>query len=237
MNEGLRSFRGALLSRPVAATDRPVLCYVKGGAASLMFDAGNSSRHAREVLGRLDLAGEARPDYVLVSHGHCDHWFGLSEFDSVALCSRKTMDLVRRRASQDWSSAEVGHRLARGEEDEITKTMLDAEYGVREGTIDLRLPDLAFEGRLDIDLGGTAAVAECLGGSHAEGSTVLFVERDGLLLLGDILYVRDGGREEVEALFERLFSYGAEAFVDSHVEGILTRSDMEKRREDIIGGR
>lgn len=229
--------RGALLSPPLDRTDRPSLCLVKGSASSLLFDAGNSSRHAREVLASLEREGAGGPDIILVSHGHCDHWFGLGEFDAVSACSGKTMEATLAKAALDWSSAGVRRRVELGDEHEMTMTMLEEEYGEREATIDLRTPDLAFDVRLRIELGGCGCLAECLGGSHDEGSTVLFVERDGLLLLGDILYARDRGEEAVDALFRKLYSYGADVFVDSHAALVMTAADMERRRADIIAGR
>src|SRR5512146_3341958 len=53
-------------------TDRPVLGLIRGTNRTLMVDAGNSPRHAREFLHVLDVNRLPVPDLIAITHAHCD---------------------------------------------------------------------------------------------------------------------------------------------------------------------
>lgn len=57
---------------------------------------------------------------------------------------------------------------------------------------DLRIvvPTETFTDRRVVDLGGVEAVIEHVGGDHAADSCVVHVPEDGVLFLGDCLYLR-----------------------------------------------
>ena len=53
--------------------------------------------------------------------------------------------------------------------------------------------DTLFEDGLDLELGGTTVQVRHVGGDHAGDSTVMYVQQDRLLFLGDALYESTGG--------------------------------------------
>jgi glyoxylase-like metal-dependent hydrolase (beta-lactamase superfamily II) len=61
-----------------------------------------------------------------------------------------------------------------------------------------------------------------VGGAHADDSTVVFVEPDGVLFLGDALC--DEVDERVEAA---VLAFGATQYVEGHHETVSTRAELE----------
>jgi glyoxylase-like metal-dependent hydrolase (beta-lactamase superfamily II) len=76
-----------------------------------------------------------------------------------------------------------------------------------------------------------------VGGDHSAESTVMFVEPDRLLFLGDALYeIPSGGymRAKLEPLVERVRAFDAEAVVIGHGETVLSRDELEKFIEEAL---
>ncbi|ESU33690.1 hypothetical protein G3A_05660 [Bacillus sp. 17376] len=63
---------------PISETDRPILGMVVGTERTLMIDAGNSENHANLFIDMLKEKGVDEPSYVVLTHWHWDHIFGLS---------------------------------------------------------------------------------------------------------------------------------------------------------------
>jgi hypothetical protein len=86
----------------------------------------------------------------------------------------------------------------------------------------IKMSDIVFEKRLIIDLGGLHCVVGHVGGDHPNDSSIIFVEEESTLFLGDCLgpsiysekwFYRS---EQVNALLSKLESYRAETYKDSH---------------------
>lgn len=86
----------------------------------------------------------------------------------------------------------------------------------------LRLPDILFEKKLELDLGGVSCEIHHVGGDHAGDSCYLYVREDKTLFLGDALgpSVYGGPRRYTSGEFLRLmdaaFHFDAHIFVESH---------------------
>lgn len=167
-------------------TDRPALGYIAGREASLMVDAGNSPAHAQLFLSQLRQEGLAAPDYVVLTHWHWDHCFGLSALSAISLCSSKTQEKLREMSAWGWSEEQMQKRLQTGQEIAFCHENILKEYSDRRH-ICVRAAELSFSGELSIDLGGRTARLLPLSNSHAEGSLAVFVPEERALLLGDII--------------------------------------------------
>jgi glyoxylase-like metal-dependent hydrolase (beta-lactamase superfamily II) len=99
--------------------------------------------------------------------------------------------------------------------------------------------DVVFDDHLDFDLGGVTVHVRHVGGDHASDSCVMHVEPDGLLFLGDCLYIDPSAgltAERALPLHEAVRSFEAEVFVDGHSETVFTRAELEELiREDQAG--
>ena len=91
---------------------------------------------------------------------------------------------------------------------------------------------------LDFELGGVRAQVRHVGGDHADDSTVVYVEPDGVLFLGDCLYEAPTGGYTVERatpLLAAVRSFAAVRFVEGHTETVLSRAELEKAIAEVTG--
>jgi glyoxylase-like metal-dependent hydrolase (beta-lactamase superfamily II) len=209
---------------PKGPPDRPCLCVVTGARRTLWLDAGSSERHTRELL-----AAAPAPDLVGLTHSDWDHVVGASALDCPVIAHELTAAALVRFATADWSDEGLDDRVAAGE-------LL--QWHVDDIRVELPSPrkvtivpaDIIFRERLDVDLGDVRVQLRHVGGDHAPDSTVMFVEPDRLLFLGDALYeIPSGGytKAKLEPLLTEIRSFDAEAFVLGHSETVLSRDELE----------
>lgn len=173
---------------PVSETDRPILGMVVGDEKSLMIDAGNSENHAHYFLEELSNRGLKRPDMVALTHWHWDHIFGLSALrDTVSISSLQTKEEMAKLIPLSWSDADLDHRVKQGTEIEFCATAIKKEF-VSHRDITITLPNVTFEGMLEMDLGGVTCILQHVGGDHAADSVVVYIKEEKILFLGDCFY-------------------------------------------------
>jgi glyoxylase-like metal-dependent hydrolase (beta-lactamase superfamily II) len=209
---------------PKAPPDRPSLCAVVGERRTLWLDAGSSEAHAQELL-----AAAPSPDFVALTHSDWDHVIGASALGCPVIAHELTAAMLLRLAEADWSDAGLDARVAGGELEQWHVDDIRIELpSPREVTI---VPaDLVFRERLDLELGGVRVGLHHVGGDHNAESTVMLVEPDRLLFLGDALYeIPSGGytKARLEPLVETIRSFDADLYVDGHSETVLSRSEVE----------
>jgi glyoxylase-like metal-dependent hydrolase (beta-lactamase superfamily II) len=80
---------------------------------------------------------------------------------------------------------------------------------------------------------------EHVGGDHAADSTVVYVEQDRLLFLGDSLYESTSGPKRTLTttrafpLVEAVLGFDADLFVEGHTETVMSRAEMAELITDI----
>jgi glyoxylase-like metal-dependent hydrolase (beta-lactamase superfamily II) len=214
---------------PPAPPDRPSLCAVAGERRTLMLDAGASAAHARLFLNGLAAEGVAPPSHVALTHSHWDHVFGASEFDLPVMAHALTAETLIELAAIDWSDEALDRRLAAGEVSAAhvahVKEELPAPREVR-----VAPADIVFRDGLDIALGGATVRVRHVGGDHAADSSVMYVEPDRVLFLGDSLYDSPNGTLTPEVVFplhDTVRAFGAELFVDGHSEAVIQPEELD----------
>jgi glyoxylase-like metal-dependent hydrolase (beta-lactamase superfamily II) len=80
---------------PDHETDRPVMAAIAGEQATLMVEAGNSVKHARQFLSALATKSVSPLRYVVMPHWHWDHVFGASETDVIVIATEETQRASR----------------------------------------------------------------------------------------------------------------------------------------------
>jgi len=210
---------------PVSETDRPILCVVAGDRKSLMIDAGNSEAHARSFLNELNVRNIRQPDIVALTHWHWDHIFGLSAVDMVSIASSHTKSAMEKLLPFDWSDEALDQRVREGIEIEFCANAIKLEYGAtREITV--TLPDITFEQRLEIDLGGVTCILQHVGGDHAADSIVVYIKEEKVLFLGDCIYadIYNGPRkltvDRTLRLLNALAEFDADTYILSHYKPV-----------------
>jgi glyoxylase-like metal-dependent hydrolase (beta-lactamase superfamily II) len=215
---------------PPGPPDRPSLCAVAGDRGTIWLDAGSSAAHAREFRSALAADGVAAPSHVVLTHSHWDHVFGATELRAHVIAQERTAAYLEQLAATDWSDEALDRRVAAGEASsqhaENVKAELPSPRDVR-----IAQAEIVFRDGLVLQLGGVRVQVRHVGGDHADDSTVVFVEPDGLLFLGDCLYEAPAGgytRERVGPLVEAVRGFGAQLFVEGHVETVLSGSEIDE---------
>lgn len=140
----------------------------------VVFDSLGTVPLAQKMLGLIRQITKQPIKYVIVSHYHADHYYGLQVFKDAG--------------AEIWA-----HRNARG----LTKTEAAQERfeqrkqdlfpWVDDGTRFLE-PDVYLEGDTDFKLGGGSFSIRHVGPAHSAEDVALFVKQDGVLYAGDLVF-------------------------------------------------
>ncbi|WP_445491263.1 MBL fold metallo-hydrolase [Niallia sp. 03133] len=219
---------------PVSETDRPILGMVVGQDKTLMIDAGNSEEHAYYFLDELSKRQITKPDFVALTHWHWDHIFGLSALpDAVAISSSKTKVEMQKLLPLVWSDEELDKRVEEGTEIEFCASAIKKEFHSHRN-VKIVLPQLTFEKKIEIDLGGETCVLQHVGGDHASDSVVVYIKEEKILFLGDCIYAniyaakRHHTSKEVLRLLEQLEKFDANTYILSHWRPITKEEFQEE---------
>ena len=216
---------------PDARTDRPILGAVAGGQATLIVDSGNSAAHARLFLNRLAKLSIAPPRFLALTHGHWDHVFGAATFNLPVIASSETRRKVAELAELDWSDEALDGRVEAGSEIAFCRDMIKRELPDRRGLV-LRAPEIGFDSRIELDLGGVTCQIVKVGGDHDPGSSIVYVVEDRLMFIGDCLgedYYHGPPHYTTSKLFpliELLLSFEAEITLEGHAPESITRQQL-----------
>ena len=216
---------------PVSETDRPILGIVAGSERTLLIDAGNSEAHANLFMQMIKEKGVDIPSYVVLTHWHWDHIFGLSALENmISISSRKTKQEIEKLRPLSWSNEEIDQRVAEGTEIEFCAKAIKLEFPDKRD-IKITLPVMTFEDQVEIDLGGITCILKHVGGDHADDSVVIYVKEEKILFLADSFYpdifsekdnyTVDGIRE----LLTNLEAFEADYYILSH-SGIMSKEQF-----------
>lgn len=207
---------------PVSLTDRHILGMVAGNNKTLMIDAGNSEDHANYFIQKTLGNENPSPDMVVLTHWHWDHIFGLPALpDSVSIASEKTRKEMEKLVPFSWSDEAMDERVREGTEIEFCAKAIKEEYKDHRD-IQVVLPDVTFDQRMEIDLGGVTCVVQHVGGDHAADSVIVYVKEEKILFLGDCIYPKMYAEKvhytvkETLRLLDELDAFDADMYIPSH---------------------
>ncbi|MBU8881253.1 MBL fold metallo-hydrolase [Bacillus sp. FJAT-29790] len=211
---------------PISETDRPILGMVVGNNKTLMIDAGNSEDHANYFLKELLNRGVPNPDMVVLTHWHWDHIFGLSALpNTVSIASKITKGEMEKLIPFSWSDEALDARVKEGTEIEFCAKAIKEEFNDHRD-IKIVLPDVTFEKRVEIDLGGVTCIVQYVGGDHAADSVIVYIKEEKILFLGDCIYPNMYSEKEnytikeTLRLLDELESFDADTYIPSHQKPI-----------------
>lgn len=218
---------------PVSETDRPILGMVAGKDKTLMIDAGNSEGHATLFMDMVKEQGVVDPSYVVLTHWHWDHIFGLSALgNTVSISSGKTRKEIDKLRHLSWSNEAIDQRVEEGTEIEFCANAIKQEFPDNRD-ITITLPVMTFEDEMEIDLGGITCIIKHVGGDHAEDSVVIYVKEERILFLADSIYpdifsVKDNySIEGIRDLLSKIEVFDADTYILSH-SGILSKEEFNQ---------
>ena len=215
---------------PPAPPDRPSLCAVVGKRRTIWLDGGSSAAHTREFVAFLADQGVGRPSHVVLTHSHWDHVFGASELEAHVVAHELTSGYLDELAALAWSDEALDGRVAAGEVSQAHADHVKAELPTpRE--VRIASADVVFTDGLRFELGGVSVRVCHVGGDHADDSTVISVEPDRVLFLGDCLYEAPSGGYTAELalpLVDAVHGFGATRFVEGHTDRILSAAELDE---------
>lgn len=159
-----------------AERDRPNLGYVKGDHWSLAIDAGHSAAHVREFYKLLEKEGLPLPGLTVLTHWHWDHTFGMHAVKGLTLANNRTNGYL----------AEWKNKIETNGPKEFfaLHESIRREY-VANTEIIVKKPDMVFSGEIMLELGGCRVQVIKADAPHTDDSTLIYVEQDKTLFLGD----------------------------------------------------
>ena len=214
---------------PPGPPDRPSVCAVVGARRTLMLDAGSSKAHTRAFLDALWAETAARPSAVVYTHSHWDHVFGGAELGGQVIAHALTAERLIELSAMDWSDDGLDQRVAAGQASPQHAANVKEEMPSPR-TVEVAPADIVFQDGLDIELGGVTVRVQHVGGDHSAESSVMCVEPDRVLFLGDCVYGSPAGVLTAELAFplhDAILRFDAELYVDGHNTSVLSRPNIE----------
>lgn len=216
---------------PYQETDRPVLGAIVGDEKTVLIDAGNSSNHAMLFLSQLE-ARHIKADWLVLTHWHWDHVFGMREMQIPIISHMTTYQQIKQLQKLSWEDSALDRRVEAGIEIPFCANAIKKELG-NDRTILLPDPDIEFEGRMKLHLGGLTCVMEHVGGDHSSDSIIVYIPEEKVLFLGDCLYANLYAEkwhytiETTLQLVEKIERYNVETVFLSHHETPLNKTEFE----------
>jgi len=186
---------------------------------------------AEDIVGRT-------PKIVVNSHYHNDHIWGNQSFipEAQIISSTRTRELIATAGMEEfqWYSANSAERLEvlrsqyQNTTDEQERMQLSIFIGEYEGLVEalphlmVSKPTITFNNRLEIH--GSKQTAELITfeGAHTESDTVLYLPREGIIFMSDLLfvgfhpYLGDGDPLQLLKALKELSQLDATCFVPGH---------------------
>ncbi len=206
------------------------------GGRTLLFDALMTTAAADELHAAAEeLTGRAA-SVVVYSHAHNDHVWGGGRFpEATVVASVRARDALVSdgRAEVDAYRAAAADRIAywqTASADDDPLVRQDASMvlpywqgvGATVPTLELRIPDVAFDGRIEIGGRDRRVVLVALDRAHSPGDVFMVLPDERLAFCGDLLfvdchpYLGDGDVEGLRGALRELRACGATRFVPGH---------------------
>lgn len=220
---------------PPGSPDRPSLCGVVGDRRTLMLDAGSSAAHTRAFLDALVAASGTRPSAVVYTHAHWDHVLGGAEVGGLVIAHLLTAERLIELAERDWSDEGLDRRVAAGTSSAQHAADVKAEMPAPR-TVEVAPADVIFHDRMNIDLGGVTVSVRHIGGDHSADSSVIYVEPDGVLFMGDCISASPEGvmtSASASRLRDVILGSAAEHYIEGHHGSVSSRSETERLFEKL----
>ncbi|MCO4757502.1 MAG: MBL fold metallo-hydrolase, partial [Oceanospirillaceae bacterium] len=159
----------------LTAEGDPNVCAVEGEDFIVAFEARATPKAARDWLEQLREHTDKPVKYLVLSHYHAVRVLGAEAYNAESIIAHeKTKFLIEERGMQDWAS-EFG-RMPR-------------LFREPDGIKGLTHPDIVFNDRLEIPLGGDRGnlVLEYCGRGHTAGDIVAWIPKQKVLFAGDLV--------------------------------------------------
>jgi glyoxylase-like metal-dependent hydrolase (beta-lactamase superfamily II) len=204
---------------------------VCGNDCCLIIDAGNSPKHANELKREIESMDLPPVKYLVVTHHHWDHTFGLSEWDVVTIANQITYEYMKTYCKLKYDDYSLEEAKKNKIFKDISIKSIKDEIEQREN-FHPKNCTLSFSGEITIDLGGITCYIRQIVSPHTDDSTIVYIPEERMLFLGDCNYgyTSQGynyyNKELMELNIKAIEQYDAEYYLCSH-ESVCTKEEME----------
>lgn len=204
-------------------TDRPSLGLICGDKYSLIVDSGNSPNHAMEFLAKLNTMSIPPVKYLVITHWHWDHVFGIKNMNLVTIAHENTKEKLEEMKVYKWDDESLEKYVKEGIYNDFTINCIKKEIPNRDN-FTLGDLDITYKDSIEIDLGGVTCIVKAVGGDHTEDSSVIYLPKERVIFLGDCVYgTRYNGeygytQEKVLPMIDEIEKFEADYFIISHEE-------------------
>lgn len=149
------------------------------------------------------------------------------------IAHESTADGLVELAARDWSDEGLERRVAAGLASPQHAAHVKQELPSPRN-VEVAPADIVFQERLDIELGGVTVRIRHVGGDHSADSSVMYIEPDRVLFLGDCLCASPEGSLTAGLAFplcDAILGFDAELYVEGHHESVSTRAEIESLTE------
>jgi len=182
--------------------------FVVTGQGVVVFDSLGTPPLAEVLMAEIRKVTQAPVKYVIVSHYHADHIYGLQVFKAAG-----AQIWAHENSREYLNSPELESRLAQRREelfpwvDENTKVIA---------------PDIQLSGDTEFELGGLHFVLRYVGPAHSPEDMAMYVQEDRVLYAGDLLFkgrvpfVGNADSKAWLAALDKLLAFNAGTLVPGH---------------------
>ncbi len=210
--------------------DRPTMGYVTGKKYNLMVEAGNSKSVVDDFNADLAEAGFAPADYVVLSHHHWDHTYGLPYLNALSFALDKTNDILDDMSHWQWNEDMFKEHIADNSIPLFCEPHIRLEYPDIT-KIQVKKADISFHEEMTFDLGDQPCIFKKMTTPHTDESIVIYIPNEGIVFFGDALSTEVIGEEWIdnkEKLTEQIkevetidFKYGLEGHFPPKTKEII----------------
>ncbi|MFX1512509.1 MAG: MBL fold metallo-hydrolase [Promethearchaeota archaeon] len=187
---------------------------IQGSENLLIIDAGSNEEQVSELFARIK---KKSIKFLVLTHWHADHTFGLSNYDCLSIAHNNTYHKLSELKKLDFSDEAIQLRIEQGTEYPGMLDWYKREFPDRT-KLKIQTPELTFETRLEIDLGNQIVEVEHIECDHTNDCITIYVPNEESLFIGDCL---SPGNDVLtistfNKLIEDLLNYDAKIMVEGH---------------------
>jgi len=167
--------------------ERPTLGLVCGEQYSLIIDAGNSTKHAENLINEIEKLDVPPVKYLVITHAHWDHFLGMNELDATIIVNSETNRRLKQWQMFSFDDHSLQHYVSSNKMSDFCRKIIQEDIPERDH-FTLPSPDIIFENTLTIDLGNKICLLEQIASTHTDDSTIVFIPDEKVIFLGDSAY-------------------------------------------------
>jgi len=160
---------------------------IVGEDETILIDAGNSPRLARQIKDELKQRGLPPVGRIIYTHHHWDHIYGACAFDVPVIAHTSCREILAKEAQIPWSAEYLDREIARN-------SQLNLSYEARKRAVRdwqhfrIVVPNIVFAASETLHLSEGIIELEYVGGEHAEDSIIVKVPEARIMFVGDCFY-------------------------------------------------